>query len=273
MIRRKEVTLESRINDHCSAGEYENALTLGANDPFYLSRIIINAFKDANIGQDMIDRLLGMYIEMMQDRDSWALENRFRYCLIWFDHFSYYLWQRRMMEWLRRFYRIIVLSGLEKDESTVREVRHLIYRFVESARWDDNPREFGLLPGILNGLRKDYRGDDYIIPRLTRTFSSEEEFLFWKLGRVSAISDFDSDVQEEGLVSLNMVSNIFDRIRQVGGNMNRARDIVEAIIKSQLNGWTIVAGRARNQKGAMQALRVSMAMARKLEEYRSRFRE
>jgi len=273
VIKKKEVTLESRINDHCSAGEYENALALGADDPFYLSRIIIKAFEDANIGRDMIDRLLGMYIEMMENHSAWASENRFRYCLIWFDHFSYYLWQKRMMEWLRRFYRIIILLGLEKDESTRREVRHLIYRFTELARWNDNPKEFGLLPGILNGLRRDYRGNDYVIPRLTRTFSSEEELLLWKLGRVSAISDFDSDAQEEGLVSLDMVSVIFDRIRRINGDMNRARDIVEAIIKSQLNEWTIVAGRARNQKGAMQALRVSMVMAKKLEEYRSRFRE
>jgi hypothetical protein len=147
------------------------------------------------------------------------------------SHFSSKLWDRRMDSWIKRLYESAFDGAKEVNNTSCLD--RLVNDFAKYARFDDKPEDFCLTQTNLRLI--DWEGLRYAKARIDAGFfSSETEFLSWKLRRPETHTIFDYGAQIK-LVDRCGVRVIIRKLCELGADTNEFADLEKNLLTQELS--------------------------------------
>lgn len=147
-------------------------------------------------------------------------------------YFTHLLWKRRLINWIKRFYKVAFKSANELGDTTCSD--RLINDFVQLSKWDDNPAHFHLTLENLDWMDWCEEYTKYLKARIEAgRFETEESFLRWKLQNMPK-TKWDNDAQSI-LIDINTFRSIIQRLRDLGVDMTELSNFEENLLRSKLS--------------------------------------
>ena len=240
---------QQKIRDLCSAGEFNEVLMLversrSITDIRYLIQEIIES--ESYEVDGILDRALGIFLKAADDDNNYKIYDEYRHYLWSLSFFDGLLWHRRKTEWLKRLYRTAIAGALTRNVSE--NLHYLAEHFAAYSHWSDDSRDFYLVPAAVGLIRFFDHKNSYARARIrARKFNSEVEFLQWRIFQPEAVSNFDSSVQQEGMVDLGEIDKIIRRLAELGVDTSAFKKYPQDLLEKQLARFRKLVARTKDQ--------------------------
>ncbi len=148
------------------------------------------------------------------------------------SHFTKYLWERRMDDWVKKFNEVSFRGANELQDSNCSD--RLVDDFVSYANWDDDPADFHLTFDNLEWM--EWSEDYYAYTRAriaSAPFETEEAFLRWWLRRPEEKTTFDFDAQQN-LVDVSEIKAKIERLQALNEDVSEFDGLIQGLLTKQL---------------------------------------
>lgn len=177
--------------------------------------------KDAADGE--LDAALEIFLSSREDR-----REQHGFWVHSLSHFSGKLWERRLIDWIKRFNEVAFRGAAELGDFNC--VDRLVDDFMEHARWDDNPADFHL--SLDMELPHDSLNRFAEARIAAGAFESEAAALRFELRHAAdRFKRWDSACQCD-LLSVDQLQAVVQRLKELGEDVG---DLVKRLVAKQLN--------------------------------------
>ncbi|MBT3210794.1 MAG: hypothetical protein HN345_02160 [Planctomycetaceae bacterium] len=151
------------------------------------------------------------------------------------SHFTDILWERRMVDWIKKFNEVSFKGAIELHDTNCSD--RLVCDFGRYARFNDDPADFYLTPDNLSWMNWEF--NEYAKERIeTGRFESEEAFLRWKynwkLQRPEKLIKFDYDLQTD-LVDIEQIRSLIQKLQELGADISKFNDLEKDLLTKHLS--------------------------------------
>lgn len=141
------------------------------------------------------------------------------------SHFTSHLWERRLVDWIRRLNEISFKGAIELGDSNCSD--RLVGDFARYALWSDDPKDFGLTRESISWMKwSDWNRAAKLRIEAGR-FESEAAWLHWKLEHAEVFLCHDPATS---------VPLVLTRLQELGEDVVQYANLLRELLEAELRG-------------------------------------
>jgi hypothetical protein len=221
----------ARVKQLLKDGNYEHAekLIVAAFDYHEAELFVLAVLRHESAPAELLEAALEAFLD--------SREHRYQQHGFWvhsLSHFTDWLWERRMLDWIKRFNEVAFRGATELWDSKCSD--RLIGDFARYARWDDDPADFHITPENIEWMKWKYFEDAK--KRIEAApFASEAAYISWELKALGPPTKFDYEAQTS-LLDIEALQAKITRLQELGENVDDLQDLAKATLDQQVEKFT-----------------------------------